>query len=147
VVQRFTQAAGTPCISAWTALRDALGKLRARRLVIGTPYPASIHALVPRFFAERGFDVTSHGTLDIVAMREVPAVDATRLQAFVRTLRPRGCDALVLLATDLPTFNSIATLEQEHDIAVLTSNQTLLWAAFSNLKGPVPKLALGRLFQ
>jgi maleate isomerase len=146
-VQRFARAAGVPCISAWTALRDALAQLGARRLAIGTPYPASIHALVPRFFADRGFDVKTHATLDILAMREVPAVDAERLKTFVRTLRPAGCDALVLLATDLPTFGCIASLEQEHGIAVLTSNQTLLWAAFSNLKAPVPKLNLGRLFQ
>ena len=146
-VRRFGEAAATPCISAWTALRDALAKLGARRLAIGTPYPAAIHALVPPFFAERGFEVKSHATLDILAMREVPTVDAARLTAFVSRLDIQNCDALVLLATDLPTFGSIASLERDLAIPVLTSNQTLLWSALSMLETPGKVANLGRLFQ
>ena len=145
-VGRFAEAAATPCISAWTALRDALAKLGARRLAIGTPYPALIHALVPPFLRERGFEVKSHATLDILAMREVPTVDAARLAEFVSRLETRACDALVLLATDLPTFGSVASLEQALGIPVLTSNQTILWRALSEL-GVTGVKNLGRLFQ
>jgi maleate isomerase len=145
-VRRFGEAAGTPCISAWTALRDALAKLGSRKLAIGTPYPASIHALVPAFFRERSFEVKSHATLDILAMREVPTVDAARLAAFVSQLDTKGCDAVVLLATDLPTFGSIAALERDLGIPVLTSNQTILWRALSEL-GVAGVQNLGRLFQ
>lgn len=143
-MRRFAQATGVPCISAWTALRDALAKLGARRLAIGTPYPAPIHALVPAFFQGREFEVTSHATLDILSMREVPTVDASRLNAFIKKLNPRSAEALVLLATDLPSFSSIASLEAQYGIPVLTSNQTLLWRALSGLGGSVSNL--GRLF-
>jgi maleate isomerase len=144
-VKRFGESAATPCISAWTALRDALSKLGAKRLAIGTPYPASIHAMVPRFFEERGFEVRAHATLDILAMREVPTVDAGRLGNFVKSLNVKGCDALVLLATDLPTFGSIAALEAELGVPVLTSNQTILWSALSKL-GMAKIPGLGALF-
>lgn len=143
-MRRFAQATGVPCISAWTALRDALAKLGARRLAIGTPYPAAIHALVPAFFQGKEFEVTSHGTLDILSMREVPTVDASRLNAFIKKLNPRNAEALVLLATDLPSFSSIASLEAQYGIPVLTSNQTLLWRALSGLGGSVSNL--GKLF-
>jgi maleate cis-trans isomerase len=146
-VRRFGEAAATPCISAWTALRDALARLGAKKLCIGTPYPASIHARVPPFFEQRGFEVKSHATLDILAMREVPTVDAARLASFVSRLDTKGCDALVLLATDLPTFRSIAALERDLGIAVLTSNQTLLWRAVSELGVAAEIRHLGRLFQ
>jgi maleate isomerase len=145
-VQRFARATGVPCISAWTALRDALKKLEARRIAIGTPYPAAIHALAPPFFERNGFHVSSHATLDIVAMREVPGVDASRLRDFVAKLDLAGCDALVLLATDLPTFGSIDSLEARYAVPVLTSNQALLWAALGRL-GVEPAHSLGRLFQ
>lgn len=144
-VRRFGEAAAAPCISAWTALRDALAKLGAKRLAIGTPYPESIHALVPPFFRERGFEVKSHATLDILAMREVPTVDAARLAAFVSRLDTAGCDALVLLATDLPTFGSIARLEQALGMPVLTSNQTILWRALTELG--LTARGLGKLLQ
>ena len=145
-MQRFSQATGVPCISAWTALRDALAKLGARRLAIATPYPAAIHAMVPPFFQQKNFQVTSHATLDILAMREVPTVDASRLKGFLKELDVRGCDALVLLATDLPTFSSIASLESEYGVPVLTSNQTLLWRALSQLGSTREVHNLGRLF-
>ncbi len=143
-MQRFAHATGIPCISAWTALRDALAKLRVRRLAIGTPYPAAIHARVPAFFQERDFEVASHATLDILSMREVPTVDENRLSAFVKKLNPGKAEALVLLATDLPTFSRIASLEAQYGIPVLTSNQTLLWRTLSDLGGSV--INLGRLF-
>jgi maleate isomerase len=146
-VQRFAESAATPCISAWTALRDALAKLKARRLAIGTPYPASIHALVPGFFAERGFEVKSHATLDILAMRDVPMVDAARLRAFVSELNIKDCDALVLLATDLPTFASIAQLERNLGVAVLTSNQAILWRALTQIGVASKVRRLGALFE
>jgi maleate isomerase len=144
-VARTRACTGTPALSAWTALRDALAALNVRRFALGTPYPAAIHALAPPFFAARGYDMPSHATLDIVAMREVPTVNAARLTAFVRTLDTRDCEAVVLLATDLPTFGAIEALEDELGLPVLTSNQTLLWSALGKL-GQRPIRALGRLF-
>ena len=145
-MERFTRSTGVPCISAWTALRDALAKLGAKQLAVGTPYPAKIHEMVAPFFAQRGFEVRSQATLDILAMREVPKVDAARLKAFLGKLDPRGCDALVLLATDLPTFSSIREIESEFGVPVLTSNQTLLWRALSHLGHSKEVTTLGRLF-
>lgn len=144
-MQRFAEATGVPCISAWTALRDALGALDVRRLAIGTPYPASIHALVPDFFRGHDFEVRSNATLDILSMRDVPKVDAMRLRAFLRQLDLRDCEALVLLATDLPTFACIPAIEAEFGIPVLTSNQTILWRALSELGSATEVRNLGRL--
>lgn len=145
-MRRFSQSTGVPCISAWTALRDALAKLGARRLAIGTPYPAAIHARVPQFFQQQNFQVTSHATLDIGSMHEVPTVDAARLRGFLKKLGPGDCDALVLLATDLPTFSSISSIENEYGVPVLTSNQCILWRALSELDGASLVRNLGRLF-
>jgi maleate cis-trans isomerase len=52
----------------------------------------------------------------------------------------------VLLATDLPTFASIATLETEYGVPVLSSNQTILWRALSQLDAASQVRRLGRLF-
>ena len=120
---------GVACISAWTALRDALAHLGIRRFALGTPYPAAIHALAPPFFAERGFALTDEATLDISEMADVPKVDSDRLRRFVSGLDYRGADAVVLLATDLPTFDSIRLLAEMAGRPVLSSNQAILWSA------------------
>ena len=41
-----------PCISAWTAMERALTAIGARRLAIGSPYPAAIHPLRHRVFPQ-----------------------------------------------------------------------------------------------
>jgi maleate isomerase len=143
---QITRQTGIAALSAWTALRDALAQIGARRIGLGTPYPASIHALAPPFFSSLGFDLQSHATLDILTMREVPTVTRERLEAFVKRLDLSNCDALVLLATDLPTFGCLEDLEAKFGLPILSSNQTLLWAALKCL-GIKPARALGRLFR
>jgi maleate isomerase len=146
VVERIRASARIPALSAWTALRDALSFLGVRRFALGTPYPRAIHALARPFFKHRGYEVHADATLDIVAMRDVPAVGAERLSAFIATLDTQTCDAIVLLATDLPTFGCLAELEAKFRLPILTSNQTLLWSALRVLKQR-PAKPLGRLFE
>ena len=146
-VDDIARRTGLKALSAWTALRDALADLNVSRIALGTPYPAAIHALAPPFFTARGFELRSHATLDILAMREVPTVQKARLQAFVKTLDLRGSDALVLLATDLPTFECLDELEREFGLPILTSNQTLLWASLKAVGAGAPTRPLGRLFK
>jgi maleate cis-trans isomerase len=64
-------------------------------------------------------------------MREVPTVDTPRLVAFIDALDTKGCYAMVLLATDPPTFSAIAAIEQRTGMPVLTSNQTTLWVTLA----------------
>jgi maleate isomerase len=144
-VERFAARTATPVVSAWTALRDALSTIGARRIALGTPYPRAIHALAAPFFEQRGIEVASQATLDIVAMREVPTVDHARLMGLIRSLDATACDALVLLATDLPTFGSIARIERDTGLPVLTSNQTILWSALKAI-GARETTGPGRLF-
>jgi maleate cis-trans isomerase len=142
IADRSTSAA----LSAWTALRDALAALGIRRFALGTPYPAAIHALAPPFFRQRGYEVVDAATLDILEMRAVPNVSTERLLAFVRRLQRAGAQALVLLATDLPTFGLIEQIEREFGIPVLTSNQTLLWRALRAAHNSIRIPGLGCLF-
>lgn len=138
--------AGVPSISAWTALRAALKALDVRRLALGTPYPKAIHRLAPSFFEAQGYEIVTHATLDIAQMSAVPKVSPERLSRFVDQLRAGEADAIVLLATDLPSFASIATLEDRVGTPILTSNQTLLWRALRLVKNSARIASLGRLF-
>ncbi len=138
--------AGIPCISAWTALRDALAALGIRRFALGTPYPGAIHALARPFLEARGFTVTGDATLDITAMADVPKVAPERVAGLVDALDRTDAEAVVLLATDLPTLASIEALEAATGIAVVSSNSCLLWSALMTL-GQTPPAALGRLSQ
>jgi maleate isomerase len=135
------------CVSAWTSLRDALKALGVRRFALGTPYPRAIHATARPFFEAQGFEVAGDATLDILAMRDVPKVDAAALDRFVASLPRSGAEAVVLLATDLPTFASVARLEKACGCPVLTSNQAILWASLRTA-GVKDRIAnLGKLME
>jgi len=57
-----------------------------------------------------------------------------------------AAQAVVLLATDLPTFACIETLEKESGLPVLTSNQCILWRALGAVGNKARIQGLGRLF-
>jgi len=145
-VEAIAARTGVQAISAWTALRDALDHLGIRRFALGSPYPRKIHALAAPFFTARGYDVVGDATLDIVAMRDVPKLSGEELAAFVHGLDRRDAQAVVLLATDLPSFREIECLEQSLGCPVLTSNQTLLWRALRAANVQTSIKHLGYLF-
>jgi len=137
---------GIAAISAWTSLRDAMSALGVRRFALGTPYPTAIHATALPFFETRNYVVVHDATLDILATSEVPTVDRDRLMPFIDTLKLEGAEAIILLATDLPTFGLIDEIERKTGLPVITSNQALLWSAMRalGLKDRIP--SLGKLF-
>lgn len=137
---------GIAAISAWTSLRDAMSALGVRRFALGTPYPAAIHAVARPFFEQRNYTVVDDATLDILATAEVPTVDRARLMPFVGKLEISNSEAIVLLATDLPTFGVIAEIERATGIPVITSNQALLWSAMRTLGLKDRIASLGKLF-
>ena len=97
------------------------------------------------FFEAKGFTVTGDATLDIMAMADVPRVPPERLEGLVRSLDRTEAEAVVLLATDLPTLASIEALEAATGLAVLSSNSCLLWSALRTLGHAARIPALGRI--
>jgi maleate isomerase len=139
--------AGVPCLTAWTALAAALDALSVSRLAVGTPHPRQIHALVRPFFERHGFTVTGDGTLDVLGMADVPRLPMARVRELAAGLDRTGAEAVALLATDLPTFDLIGSLEDELGVPVLTSNQTLLWDSLRQGGVAANVVGLGRLFR
>jgi maleate cis-trans isomerase len=146
-LQAITHRAAVPCISAWVAMERALAAIGARRLAIGSPYPVSIHPLAVSYFRKVGFDVVAEATLDVLAVRDVPQVSRGAVIELATSISRPDMDAIVLLATDLPTFDAIETIESRTDRPLLSCNQTILWAALGQCGVRIEGDNLGRLFQ
>jgi maleate isomerase len=138
---------GLSCISAWTAMERALAALGARRIAIGSPYPSVIHARAAAYFRTVGFDVVADATLDIAAVRAVPQVSRSAVVDLATSIARPDADAIVLLATDLPTFDAIDAIETRTGRPLLSCNQTILWAALGRRGVRIEGRGLGRLFQ
>ncbi|MEC7488881.1 MAG: hypothetical protein VYA17_04755 [Pseudomonadota bacterium] len=138
--------AAIPCVSAWTALRDALERLKITRFAVGTPYPADIHDLVSDYFTDKGYVITADATLDVLSMRQVAKVKPGSIVRVARSISPAPAEAVVFLATDLHTFDILDQMENELALPVLSSNQTILWAALKTIEYSGEANGPGRLF-
>ena len=146
-IEAIANRASVPCISAWTSMADALTALRVTRISLGTPYPTAIHALALPFFAGKGYQVARDATLNIEEMSEVPEVTSEQLRDLTDSIRNIPSDAIVLLATDLPTFSEIETIERQASRPVLSSNQVIFWRALRACGVSERPNGLGRLFE
>jgi maleate isomerase len=145
--EAIERTTGLPCISAWTAMERALAVLGARRLAIGSPYPTAIHQRAVSYFRKIGFDVVADATLNVLAVRDVPQVSRSAVVELATTIARPNADVIVLLATDLPTFDAIEAIETGVGKPMLSCNQTILWAALARRGVRIEGRGLGRLFQ
>ncbi|WP_046866673.1 hypothetical protein [Microvirga massiliensis] len=135
-----------PCVTGWTALHDALRHLGIKKFAMISPYPQNLQALAGPFFARHGFKMTADTTFDFMDMLKTPMITPEQLRGAVDNLDLSGAEALLILSTDVPTFESIEPLEQELGIPILTQNQTLFWSALNKIGNTDKVVRLGRLF-
>src|SRR5262249_21701505 len=105
-----------------------LSAIGARRIGVGSPYPATIHARAVAYFRKVGFDVVADATLDVLSVRAVPEVSRDSVIALAGSIAGPQADAIVLLATDLPTFDAIEEIEPGLGRRVLSCTQPILGA-------------------
>lgn len=144
--ERLTELSHRPCMTAMSVTMLALAAVGARRVTLLTPYPPAIHALAVAYFQDRGLAVVSSSTLDIRDLDMVGRLMPEEVEAAALGAIADDADALCILATDLPTFRSIARLEDATGKAVVTTNQSIAWALLGEAARSPQTAVLGRLF-
>ena len=145
-VEEMSLKYGVPCVTGWTALHESLRHLAVERFAVVSPYPRDLQALARPFFARHGFEMIDDFTFDIVDMLQTPMITPDRLAEAVRGLDLGRAEAVLILSTDVPSFESIEPLEAELGLPVLTQNQTMLWSALRCAGNSGEVCRLGRLF-
>ena len=147
--RKITDATGIPCVTAESALVEALQTIGAKRLAVATPQPSSRNAHVERMFASARFEVRSIRSLEIGDLSEVnrpgPEV-AYRLGREADAASPEA-DAVCILATDFRTIEAIEPLERDLGKPVVTNNQAILWACLRRSGLTAPVEGYGRLLR
>jgi maleate cis-trans isomerase len=147
--KRVEDATGIPCVTAESALVDALRALGAKRVAVATPQPSSRNAHVERLFARAGLEVAGIRSLEIADLTEInrprPEV-AYQLGADARRAHPES-DAVCILSTDFRTVECIETLESDFGTPVVTNNQAIFWACARRAGASVAVGGYGRLLR
>jgi maleate isomerase len=146
LVSALRQAGARLVTTTATAIRHALESLRARRIVLLTPYSAQVTDEEAEFLHMAGFQVLyARG----FALDGSDAYCATPAQFWrdraIEAARP-DADAYFLSCANISAFPVIEDLEQKLGRPVVTSNQVVVWEALSLLGATDRRNCPGRLF-
>lgn len=129
LISKLQELTGVPCTTMVTAVIEALKRLEARRLVVGTAYTDDLNNALVNILTESGFEVLHIRGLGYADNHKVtdqfPEV-SYRLGRAVAKEAP-SADALFLSCGGLRTFEAIAPLEEDLEMPVVTSNQATMW--------------------
>jgi maleate isomerase len=140
------QAGAAQVTTTASAIRGALEALRARRIVLLTPYSAHVTEEEAAFLHAAGYDVVAARGFALKGSDEYCATPAQfwRERA-LEAVRP-DADAYLISCANISVFPVIATIEQQLGRPVVTSNQAVLWHALTLLGERDGRYCPGRLF-
>ena len=144
---RITAATGIPGIVTSDALDAAFQALRLRRVVLLSPYIASVHQREIAYIEHLGLEVVGEASLGIDTNDAMARLSPDHLKDWALGQRNSQADGYFLSCTALRSAEVIALLEQEFNRPVVTSNQAMVWYALRETGGDSDSAEWGRLME
>lgn len=145
--QRIERVSGAKATTTSSAVLEALRKLGARTIAIGTPYPDEVNSIIVRFFEDSGFRVTNMEGLQILKATDIAAPEPTTAYELGRRVDRPDADAVFLSCTNFRAAEAADQLEQDLGKPVVTSNQATAWLALRKAGITDPIEGYGRLLR
>jgi maleate isomerase len=144
---RITAATGRQAIATADAILAALKVLRAKRVLLVTPYIEAVHRREIDFLADHGLTVTGGSCLGVDRNTEMAQIAPDAIAAQVREAASgAAADVCFISCTAIRSAGLIAGLEASLGMPVVTSNQVLIWHALRSLRVERRVTGFGRLF-
>jgi arylmalonate decarboxylase len=149
LIEIMRRATGLPTTTMSTGVVEALRRLGARRLAVGTAYVDEVNRRLERFLADRGFEVASLEALHIEQVDDIWSVTPDDLIALGNraSAAALNADALFISCGGLRTLDVTVPLERRCGLPVVSSATAGVWAAMRLIghSGRVP--GYGRLLE
>jgi maleate isomerase len=146
LVAALRQAGAPQVTTTASAIRGALDALRARRIVLITPYSAHTTAEEAAFLQAAGYDVVYACGFALNGSDEYCARPAHFWRDHALEAARPDADAYLISCANISVFPVIETIEQQLGRPVVTSNQAVLWHALWLLGESDRRHCPGRLF-
>lgn len=144
---RIADASGCPATATSDALLAAFKVLRAKRIVLITPYIEEVNAREVDYLAHFGYEVVSQVGLGLLEGISMAAVPPSKWLELARRYRDDSADIYFLSCTAINVSSIIETLEAELGRPVVTSNQAMLWHCLRLLGRTEPVRGFGKLME
>ncbi|GMQ74962.1 MAG: aspartate/glutamate racemase family protein [Gammaproteobacteria bacterium] len=120
-------APGSHTTTLVTAVIEGLRAVKARRIVIGTPYLDEINIIEKHYLEARGFEVLDIQGLNLTYDREMVRVTPDYLLEFAKAIDRPDADAIFISCGALRTVDVIQAIEDAVGKPAICSNQAMLW--------------------
>jgi maleate isomerase len=128
ITARIAAATGLPATGTAEAILPALATLRARRVLLVTPYITPVHEREIAFLAAHGIAVMGGAMMGVNSNAEMARIAPERIAAAVRAAKT-DAEACFISCTAIRSAPLIEPLEAELGMTVITSNQVMAWHA------------------
>ncbi|MDM0075846.1 hypothetical protein QTH90_15695 [Variovorax sp. J2P1-59] len=141
LAERMTAELGVPSSNTMTAIKRALQKVGARKIVHVCPFADKFSTEEKASLEAAGFEVIKSVGLNFVDAREAAQMDPEELAGIAMQHAEKGMDAILLSCANVRAFEAVAVLEKRLGVPVVTSNQAVLWDALQLLEwtGQIPQ--------
>lgn len=145
------QSSGTPCITGFYAMLEAINKLGIQRPVVVSPHTEELNLLFKRKMLQNGVRLGEihrlayPGTESSIRMME--QISMEDILASLRNVDLTNADALILNAACTQGIDRLRDLERSFGIPVLQGDQVSLWSALRAIHDTTNIPELGRIFE
>jgi maleate isomerase len=128
VIAELQQAVpGRQATTLVTGCVEALRKLNARRIVIGTPYLDEVNSVVAEFFRNKGFEILAIEGMNLVLDNDITRVTPRYIAEFASAIDHPRADAVFISCGALRTIEALEAIERATGKPAVSSNQAMLW--------------------
>lgn len=147
LAERMTQELSVPSSNTMVAIKRALTHVGAKKIVHICPFADKFSTEEKASLQASGFEVIKSVGLNFVDAKEAALMAPEKLASLAMQHAVAGMDAILLSCANVRAFETVALLEKQLDVPVVTSNQAVLWDMLHMLawRGIVPQG--GRLFE
>ena len=139
------QATGGAVTTTASAVQDAARAVKAKRVVLVTPYSVAVTARAAAFLEESGIEVLAIVARDVAGNGPYYDIPAARWLAELIAARDARAEAYVLSCANIAALDVIHEAEAALGMPVITSNQALMWRALRIAGYTQPLEGLGAL--
>jgi maleate isomerase len=138
---------GIKTVTTAQAVVEALRELKAKKVVIATPYIEELNQREKAFLESNGFEVLRIKGLGIIKNTEIGRQPPWVAYRLAKEVFLKDADAIFISCTNFRTIEIIEPLEQDLGKPVVSSNTASLWFALRALNLGISIQGYGRLLK
>jgi len=140
ICERIKKNKGYNLVTAARAVTDSFNALRAKKIGLVSPYPASLTEISITYWQNAGFEVTEVASAynDTSDFHPIYSLSAGSSIEALHSLQNKEIDAIVMLGTGMPTLQPILDCQHWEGPPVTSCMLSLAWRTMLYIDGKEP---------